>query len=308
MSDLLKTKAGIMVLPLGAGVATLVLKFGAYLLTGSIAIFSDAAESLVNLTAAIVTWVSLHIAAHPADADHAYGHDKAEYLSSGVEGTMILAAAGLISYGAIDRLLHPAALSALSFGLGITLFASLINYAVARALLRAAQVHDSIALESDARHLLTDVWTSVGVVGGLGAAWATGLFWLDAAIALAVAANIIVSGVNLVRRSLMGLMDTALPPDELAALRAILQKYSQERSAYHRLRTRKSGSQRFIDLHLLVPGRWTVQQTHDLSEQIENEIRAAVGQASITIHFEPVEDEASWEMGERAPVQKDDRT
>lgn len=308
MNDFLKTKVGIMVLPLGAALITLVLKFGAYSLTGSIAIFSDAAESLVNLTAAIVTWISLHIATHPADADHAYGHDKAEYLSSGVEGTMILAAAGVIAYTGIDRLLHPAALNELSFGLGITLLASLINFGVARALLRAARTHDSIALEADAKHLLTDVWTSVGVVGGLGAAWATGLFWLDPAIALAVAANIIFSGVALVRRSLGGLMDTALPPQELATLRTILSKYTVGRSAYHKLRTRKSGSQRFIDLHLLVPGSWTVQQTHDLSEQIEIEIRQALGQVSITIHFEPVEDEASWEIAERAPVQQDDRS
>jgi cation diffusion facilitator family transporter len=306
MNDFLKTKVGIMVLPLAAALITLVLKFGAYSLTGSIAIFSDAAESLVNLTAAIITLISLRIAIHPADTIHHYGHDKAEYFASGIEGTMILAAAGVISYAAIHRLLHPAALNDLSFGLVITLFASLINLLVALTLLRAARTHDSIALEADAKHLLTDVWTSVGVVGGLGTAWATGLFWLDPAIALAVAANIIVSGVGLVQRSLGGLMDTALPPQELGTLRTVLSKYTVDRSAYHKLRTRKSGSQRFIDLHLLVPGSWTVQQTHNLSEQIETEIRQALGQISITIHFEPVEDEASWEIAERSPLQRDD--
>lgn len=294
----LQTKRGIMILPLGAALITLLLKFGAYLLTGSIALFSDAAESLVNLSAALITWLALQIAAHPADMVHTYGHDKAEYLSSGTEGTMILAAAGFIAYESIGRLLHPAPLHDLSWGLGITFSAALINWTVARVLLRAAQRHDSIALEGDARHLLTDVWTSVGVIVGLGAAWATGSYWLDPAIALLVAANIVVSGVGLVRRSLGGLMDKALPPEELQAIQTILDKYTGDGATYHQLRTRKSGPQRFIDLHLLVPGRWTVQQTHDLSEAAEAEIRRTLGQASIIIHFEPLEDEASWKPGE----------
>jgi cation diffusion facilitator family transporter len=298
MADLLKTKVGVMVLPLAAALITLVLKFGAYLLTGSIAIFSDAAESLVNLTAAIITLISLRISVHPADATHHYGHDKAEYFASAIEGALILAAAGVIAYTAIERLLHPAELADLSFGLGITFFASLINFAVARALLHFARVHDSIALEADARHLMTDVWTSVAVVIGLLMVWITGLLWLDPAIALAVAANIVVSGVRIVRRSMAGLMDRSLPSREIEAIHKILQRHTMDRSAYHQLRTRKAGPRRFIDLHLLVPGSWTIQQTHDLSEQIENEIRAAVGQASITIHFEPVEDEISWEMAE----------
>ncbi len=292
-------KARFALLSVGAALATLALKFTAYALTGSVGILSDALESLVNLAGALIALTALKIAARPADKTHPYGHDKAEYFSSGVEGTLILVAAASIAYTAIGRLLHPVPLEQLGWGLVVAGSASLLNFIVARALLSASKRYDSITLEADAKHLLTDVWTSVGVIAGLVALTITGWQWLDPLIALAVAGHIVITGVSLVRRSVDGLMDYNLPADELAQLEGILKKHRDQFVAYHRLRARKSGPRRFIDLHLVVPGGQTVQAAHDLCERLEAEIEAILPNASVTIHVEPAEDAASWDDEEQ---------
>jgi cation diffusion facilitator family transporter len=288
-------KARFALLSVGAAVATLALKFTAYALTGSVGILSDALESLVNLAGALIALTALKIAARPADKTHPYGHDKAEYFSSGVEGTLILLAAASIAYTAIKRLLQPVPLEQLGWGLLVTGSASLLNFIVAQALLSASKRYDSITLEADAKHLLTDVWTSVGVIAGLLGLTITGWQWLDPLIALAVAGHIVITGVSLVRRSVDGLMDYNLPADELAQLEQVLQSHHDQFVAYHRLRARKSGPRRFIDLHLVVPGAQTVQAAHDLCERLEAEIEAILPNASVTIHVEPAEDAASWD-------------
>lgn len=288
-------KSRFALLSVGAALATLGLKFTAYALTGSVGILSDALESFVNLAGALIALTALRVAAKPADSTHPYGHDKAEYFSSGVEGTLILIAAASIAYAAIERLLRPVALEQLSWGLAVAGSASLLNFIVARALLNAAKRYDSITLEADAQHLLTDVWTSVGVIVGLLALTVTGWQWLDSVIALAVAAHIVITGIGLVRRSIDGLMDYNLPTDELAQLEAILHRHRDQFVTYHRLRARKSGSRRFIDLHLVVPGARSVQEAHDLCERVERDIEKALPHASVTIHIEPAEDEASYD-------------
>jgi len=293
---MLSPKARIVILSIAASVVTLGLKFGAYYLTGSAGLLSDAAESLVNLSTAIIALIALQIASRPADTSHAYGHAKAEYFSSWVEGTMILIAAGGISFAAWSRLIYPAPLERLGLGLTITLVASAVNFSVAQVLLRAAKQYDSITLEADAKHLLTDVWTSVSVVLALAVVAFTGWQILDPLIAFAVAVNILFSSANLIRRSFRGLMDYTLPTEELKIIEAVLARHRDKFSAYHALRTRKSGPQRFIDLHLLVSGNRTVQETHDLCKTIEAEINAALKNANIIIHVEPVEDKSSWEV------------
>jgi len=281
-------------LSIGASLVIICLKAYAYWITGSVGLLSDALESLVNLAAASVALIALTIAARPADDDHPYGHEKAEYFSSGVEGGMILVAAVGIAISAVDRFFHPQPLEHVPVGLAVSLIATLINFAVARVLLAAARRHDSIALEADARHLMTDVWTSVGVVIGVGAADVTGWNALDAAVALAVAFNIVWTGVSLVRRSARGLMDTALPDEEQTAIREVLESHRRDGIEYHALRTRRAASRRFVDVHILVPGAWTVQRGHDLLERIEGDIRARLPNATVFTHIEPIEDPASW--------------
>jgi cation diffusion facilitator family transporter len=290
-------------LSIAAAVVIIVLKSAAYALTGSVGLLSDALESLVNLAAASVALVALAVAARPADEDHQYGHDKAEYLSSGLEGALIFVAALAIAAAAIERLLFPRALEQLGVGLALTLLATLINFAVARKLLAAGRQYDSIALEADAYHLMTDVWTSVGVAVGVGAVALTGLNWLDPVIALVVAARIVWTGYDLVKRSVLGLMDTALPPAEQECIREILEKHRQRGIDYHALRTRRAGARRFVSLHLLMPGAWTIQQGHDLSEEIEAEVRACLRNTTITTHLEPIEDPRAWRDATLAPVQ-----
>lgn len=292
-------KARFALLSVGAALATLALKFTAYGLTGSVGLLSDALESLVNLAGALIALAALKIAERPADKTHHYGHDKAEYFSSGVEGTLILFAAAGIAYAAVQRLLHPVSLVQLDWGLLIAGGASLLNFLVARALLGAAKRYDSITLEADAQHLLTDVWTSVGVIAGLVALTLTGWQWLDPLIALVVAAHIVITGASLLRRSVDGLMDYSMPTDEIAQIEEILKKHRDQFVAYHRLRARKSASKRFIDLHLVVAGAQTVQAAHDLCEQLEAEIEARLPNTSVTIHIEPAEDAASWDDEEQ---------
>jgi cation diffusion facilitator family transporter len=281
-------------LSLVAAVLTIVLKGGAYHLTGSVALLSDALESLVNLVTAIVTLIALSIAVRPADEEHAYGHTKAEYFASGFEGGLIVIAAIIIGMASVLRLINPRPIEAAGIGLGIAVLASLINLGVSRALFRAARRYDSIALEADAHHLLTDVWTTGGVVVGVGAAALTGWLWLDAVAAIAVAAHIIFIGVDLLRRSALGLLDTSLPEETRGTITAILDAHAPEGIRYHALRTRQAGAHRFISLHILVPGHWTVKQGHDLLEKIEGEIRAAVPNSTIFTHLEPIEDPLSW--------------
>ncbi len=283
-------------LSIGAATATIALKSGAYLVTGSVGLLSDALESLVNLVAAVVALVVLTIAARPPDEDHAYGHDKAEYFSSGVEGGLILLAAISIIYSAWGRLFDPQPIEQAGLGLAISVAASAINLAVARVLMQAGRHYNSITLEADAHHLMTDVWTSVGVVVGVTAVALTGWERLDPIIAMVVAANIIWSGVRILQRSALGLLDTALPDDERARVVAILAGYTEREGVqYHALRTRQAAARRFCSVHILVPGDWTVARGHMLLEQIEHDVRSALPNATIFTHLEPIEDPLSFE-------------
>jgi cation diffusion facilitator family transporter len=283
-------------LSIGAAVATIGLKAGAYFVTGSVGLLSDALESLVNLVAAVVALVVLTIAARPPDDDHAYGHDKAEYFSSGVEGGLILIAAASIAWAAVGRLRDPQPIEQAGLGLAISVAASAINLVVARVLLQAGRHYRSITLEADAHHLMTDVWTSVGVVLGVGAVALTGWERLDPIIALIVAANIVWSGARLLQRSALGLLDTALPADERAQVVAILTAYAdREGVQFHALRTRQAGARRFVSFHILVPGTWTVQRGHALLECIESDVRAALPNTTVFTHLEPIEDPESFE-------------
>jgi len=288
-------KNRILLLSVGAALITMAMKFAAYWITNSVGLLSDAAESIINLVAAIIAFGALLISALPADDTHPYGHEKIEYFSSGVEGTLILFAAVGIMYSGIHRLLHPQALNDLDLGLAIGLGASAINLIVARILLASAKRHDSITLEADARHLMTDVWTSVGVIAGLVFVRLTDILTIDPIIALLVGANIIFSGIHLLKRSFRGLMDYRLPVKEMAILEEILQNHIGAHRAYHNLRTRKAGSQRFIEFHLLVPGDMLVKTAHDLSEQIENDIHQQLTNTTVTVHIEPVEELASYQ-------------
>ena len=282
------------VISIVAALATIGLKGGAYLITGSVGLLSDALESLVNLAAAIVALIALSAAARPEDADHRYGHSKAEYFSSGFEGALIMLAAASIVYTAIHRLLASQPIERIGIGASISLGAWLINLLVARVLFRAGRRHHSITLEADAHHLMSDVWTSAGVIVGVGAAAVTGWTRLDPIIAILVAINIVRTGVNILRRSLMGLLDTAIPDDLQRKITAIMARHARHGVRFHALRTRQAASWRFIDFHVLVPGDWTVQRGHDLLEEIEEEVRAAVPNSSVFTHLEPIEDPASF--------------
>lgn len=283
-------------LAVAAAVVTIALKAAAYLVTGSVGLLSDALESLVNLASALMAMMMLTIAARPADAEHPYGHDKAEYFSSGVEGAAILVAAACIAVAAVGRLLHPQPIEQIGLGLGISVAASLINLGTARVLMAAGQRHDSITLKADAHHLMTDVWTSAGVVAAVALVKLTGWLVLDPLVALLVAANIVWSGLRLIITSVSGLMDAALPPPELAAVHELLNRYKQEEGIeWHALRTRVAGSRRFVTVHILVPGAWTVQRGHDLLERLETEMSQRLKRLTVLTHLEPLEDEVSWD-------------
>jgi cation diffusion facilitator family transporter len=276
-------------------VLTIALKAAAYFITGSVGLLSDALESVVNLAAAVMALAMLTIAARPPDADHTYGHAKAEYFSSGVEGTLILVAAASIIAAALPRLFAPQPIEQAGLGLGVSVVASLVNFGVAMVLRRAGRHYRSITLEADATHLMTDVWTSAGVLVAIGAVVVTGWEWLDPVVALAVAANIIWSGTSLVRRSVLGLMDTALPREQQEAVREIQQRYAQEGITFHALRSRQSGARSFVSMHVLVPGAWTVQRGHELLERIEADIRAAIPSVTVFTHLESLDDPTSWQ-------------
>jgi cation diffusion facilitator family transporter len=281
-------------LSIAAALSTMAIKTVAYLLTGSVGLLSDAMESTVNLVAAIGALVALSVAARPADETHAYGHAKAEYFSAGAEGGMILIAAALIVWSAIPRLLDPQPLTDVAAGLAVSTVAGGINLAVALVLGRAGRRFRSITLEADGKHLMTDVWTSVGVLVAVALVAITGWDRLDPIIALVVAANIVVSGVVLVRRSVQGLMDTSLPEHELDAVHAVLERYTRADTQFHGLRTRQAGRRSFMSLHVLVPGAWTVQRSHDLVERVEADLRAEVPDLTVVAHVEPLEDPRSF--------------
>jgi cation diffusion facilitator family transporter len=278
-----------------AALGTIVLKGAAWWLTGSVGLLSDALESLVNLAGAMMALVMLSIAEQPADDQHAYGHGKAEYFSCGFEGLLILIAAIAIGICATERLLHPRPLSDVSVGLGVSVGASLLNLLVARILLAAGREHRSLTLEADAQHLMTDVWTTVGVIVGVGATVMTGWLWPDPLIALLVAVNILWTGWKLIYRSTSGLMDGALSPEDHGRVIDILARYRAEGIDYHALRTRESGSRRFVELHVLVPGAWSVRRGHDLAERLESGIRDALPRTTVITHVEPLEDPVSQE-------------
>jgi len=282
-------------LSIAAAIITIALKTLAYLLTGSVGLLSDALESFVNLVGALMALTMLTIAARPADEDHAYGHSKAEYFSSGVEGTLIVIAAASIIVAAIPRLITPKPLKEIGFGLSVSMAASLVNLFVALILQRASKHYFSITLEGNAKHLMTDVWTSVGVVVGVGAVTLTGWERLDPIVAILVAINIVSSGVRIVRKSALGLMDTALPVEDQNILRNVLEPYTKSGVQYHAFRTRQSGARQFVSFHVLVPGTWTVRRGHRLLESIEADIRHALPSVVVFTHLEPLNDPTSWD-------------
>ena len=280
-------------LSIGAALATIVLKTAAYYLTGSIGLLSDAIELLVNLAGALMALWMLTIAARPPDDTHSFGHSKAEYFASGVEGTLILAAAAAIAYAAIQRLLDPQPLEQVGVGLVVSIIASTINFVVSRILMRAGKANNSITLEADAQHLMTDVWTSVGVVGAVALVSVTGWLRLDPIIALIVAANIVWTGYHLIQRSIQGLMDKVLPEHEQEAIEHVMADYRKKGIEFHALRTRQSANRRFIAVHMLVPGDWTVHDAHHLAEDFEQDVMKVLGDTNIVTHLEPIEDEIS---------------
>lgn len=277
-------------------VAVIALKTLAYRMTGSIGLLSDALESGVNLVAAVLALVSLTVAAHPPDKEHAYGHTKVEYFASGIEGLLILLAAVLIAFQAWERLSAPQPIEQAGVGLFISVLAALGNFVVARILLRAGHRHHSVTLAADAQHLMSDVWTTAGVLVGVAAVALTGWLWLDSVVALVVAVQIIFIGWRLLHQAFDGLMDASLPAAELARVINVLDNYRQTLPVgYHALRTRQSGAQRFVSVHIQVPGSWSVQQGHDLLENIERDIRHATPRTTVFTHLEPVEDPTSWQ-------------
>jgi cation diffusion facilitator family transporter len=281
-------------LSIGAALLTMAIKAVAYWLTGSVGLLSDALESTVNLAAALMTLAALYVTVRPPDEEHAYGHTKVEYFSSGVEGTLIMIAALTIAVAAVGRLFHPRSLDHLGLGLAVATAASLINLGVAFTLRHAGTRYRSIALEADSQHLMTDVWSSAGVLIGVGAVAVTGWTPLDPMVGLIVAANIARQGILIVRRSALGLMDTALPPAEMQLVRGALELHSSQGVKYHALRSRQAGARRFVSMHIQVPGNWTVQRGHDLLEAIEADIRHVLPGVTVFTHIEPLEDPASW--------------
>lgn len=311
MSEQAKSLAKYGWLSIAAAVTTIALKSYAYWLTGSVGLLSDALESLINLVAAIIVLITLSIASRPPDEKHAYGHEKIEYFSSGAEGIMILLAALSIAYTAWERLWHPQPLQQLDLGVAVSVFASLVNLIVARILIAVGRRRRSITLEADGKHLMTDVWTTVGIIIGIALIALSNRFepalqlarqlgmsgWeiLDPVIAIAVALHIVFAGLQLIRRTVAGLMDAALPDEEQAEIVKVLDQYvADEKIGYHALRTRYAGARRFMSVHVLVPGEWSVQRGHDLVEAIEMQIMELFDSIDIDTHLEPIEDAVSF--------------
>ena len=311
MSTQKKSLAAYGWLSFAAAIITIALKTYAWWLTDSVGLLSDALESLINLVAAIIMIAVLSVSSRPPDDDHAYGHEKIEYFSSGAEGIMILLAAFSIGLTAWERLWHPQPLQALDIGIGISVIASVVNLIVAQILISVGKRHHSITLEADGKHLMTDVWTTVGILLGIGIIAAADYFpitrdwalqlglqdWviLDPIIAILVAINIVWAGIHLLQRTASGLLDAALPSEEQAAIVEVLEQFVvSDHITYHALRTRYAGARRFMSVHILVPGSWTVQQGHDLVETIELQLMTLFDHLDIDTHLEPIEDQASW--------------
>jgi cation diffusion facilitator family transporter len=283
-------------LSIGAAVSTILLKTAAYFMTGSVGLLSDAIESLVNLVGAGMALGMLIIAARPADESHVYGHSKAEYFASATEGLLILGASAGIIFAAVQRLINPQPLEQLGLGLAVSVSASVINFFVARRLMAEGTKRNSISLEADAQHLMTDVWTSVGVISAVGIAALTGWIILDPLIAIAVGLNVVWTGIQLLRRSVSGLMDASLPVGDQNLIREVMAKYRARRVSFHALRTRQAAARQFVSVHMLVPGAWSVHDAHHIAEDFEADIRKVLsGAVTVFTHIEPIEDELSME-------------
>ena len=283
-------------LSIAAALATISLKLFAYFLTGSVGLFSDALESGVNLLAAVVALFMITLAEKPADEEHVFGHHKAEYFSSAIEGGLIILAAFSIIWSAIPRIIHPQPLENIGIGLSISLGASLINLAVGLILIKNGRKNNSITLEADGKHLMTDVYTSVGVIIGIGIVKFTGWLVLDGVVAIGVALNIVWTGYQLMRRSALGLLDSSLPDDEISIITKSLDQFKGQNFEYHSLMTRQAGQRRFISLHVLMPGQLTIQEGHDMVEKIEKNIRDLFDvPVTVFTHLEPAEDPVSMQ-------------
>lgn len=281
-------------LSIAVALVTIGLKFSAFAYTGSMGLLSDALESCVNLIAAVVALIMINLSEKPADEKHEYGHSKAEYFSSAIEGGLIMVAAFSIIWAAVPRLLHPTEIENVGLGLLISLIASLFNLVVARILLTNGKKYKSILLEADGKHLMTDVWTSAGVIVGIFLVKLTGLLILDPIIAILVAANIVWTGFQLLKKSANGLMDASIQADELKIITDYLDKIKTDTIDYHSLRTRQAGQRKFVSFHLLVPGDWSVQKGHDYAEELENTISDMFFEPiTVLTHIEPIEDPAS---------------
>ncbi len=282
-------------LSLATSIVTIVLKFAAYLLTGSVGLLSDAVEAVVNIVAALVALGVITYSEAAPDREHNFGHEKAQYFSSGIEGALIFVASAGIIWSAVPRLLAPRGLEQVSAGLALSVLAAGANAACAWVMLRAARTHRSIVLEADARHLLTDVWTTLGVFIGIVLVQWTGWLRLDPLIALAVAIQILWTGWHLMARSFEGLMDRAIPEADRAEIIEVLESLRKQGADYHALRTRIAGAKSFVDVHILLPGKMTIQAGHDLVEHLENEIHARLPHVEVLTHLEPLEDPKSWD-------------
>ena len=282
-------------LSIATSVATIALKGGAYWVTGSVGMLSDAIEAFVNIAAAMVAFAALHYAEAAPDREHNFGHEKAQYFSSGLEGALIFVAAGAIVWAAVPRLAAPQPIEQAGLGIALAVAAAILNALCAWLMLKAARAHRSITLEADAKHLLSDVWTTAGVVVGVLLVGATGVLIIDPLVAIAVAIQVLWTGAMLVYRSFEGLMDRSMPAGDIAKITAVLDTLRANGCDYHALRTRQSGSRAFIDVHVLVPGKTTVQDGHDLVERLENDIVRELHHAEVLIHLEPIEDPKSWD-------------
>ncbi len=290
-------------LSIGAALITLALKFGAYAVTGSVGLLSDAIESSVNLVAAVTALFALWYSVRPVDRSHNYGHEKIEFFASAVEGGLILLAGGGIIWYSLQRLIEPRPIESIGIGAAITAVSAAVNFLVARILLQAGKDHDSIVLEADGKHLMTDVWTSLGVILGLVLVSATGFERIDPIIALVIAFNIFRTGVTLLRTSFDGLMDKSLPEEEEAAVRAAVQDALDNDETFHALRTRKAGATRFVDFHVLMPGKTSLKDAHDTALRIEQRVEAALPGTEVTIHLEPLESPEAWNDSELLRVE-----
>ncbi|HIY24628.1 MAG TPA: cation diffusion facilitator family transporter, partial [Candidatus Brachybacterium merdigallinarum] len=295
-------------LSIAAAILTIALKTGAWAMTDSVGLLSDAAESTVNLVAAVVALIALTVAARPATERFLYGRAKAEYFSAAIEGLMIFAAAAVIMVTAVERFINPRPLENLGIGLLIVVIASLLNGGVALVLLRAGAEHNSITLRADGKHLMTDVVTSAGVLLGVGLVALTGWERLDALVAFAVGVNIVVTGIGLLRESLSGLLDKALPEEDHEIITEVLRRRTDGTITFHGLQTREAGQQKYMNVHVLVPDEWTVKRGHDYIEELEAELYDCLPDLTVLTHLEPISDPASYEdiPEQHVPIHGDD--